>query len=87
MKKIEIKKAIVSVHNKAKLEILIKYFLEFNIQVFSTGGTYRFMKKISKKLDLFELSSLTKFDEILGGRVKTLHPNIFGIPYKRCLGP
>lgn len=78
MKKIEIKKAIVSVHNKAKLEILIKYFLEFNIQVFSTGGTYRFMNEISKKLDLFELSSLTKFDEILGGRVKTLHPNIFG---------
>ena len=78
MKKIEIKKAIVSVHNKEKLESLVEYFIDFNIQVFSTGGTYKFLKKKSKMLKLFKLSELTKFNEILEGRVKTLHPNIFG---------
>ena len=78
MKKIEIKKAIVSVHNKEKLESLVEYFIDFNIRVFSTGGTYKFLKKKSKMLKLFKLSELTKFNEILEGRVKTLHPNIFG---------
>ena len=73
---LKIKRAIISVFDKTSLKYLVPYFEKYNIEVFSTGGTFNSLKKISKKLKLFEISNYTKFPEILDGRVKTLHPNI-----------
>ena len=74
MKTIQIKRAIVSVFDKTYLDSLADYFVKNNIEVLSTGGTAKFLKKFSKKIKLVEISKFTKFDEILGGRVKSLHP-------------
>ena len=73
---LKIKRAIISVFDKTSLKYLVPYFEEFNIEVFSTGGTFNSLKRMSKKLKLFEISNFTKSPEILDGRVKTLHPNI-----------
>lgn len=71
-----IKKAIVSVFDKSYLNLLAEYFLNFNINVFSTGGTSKFLKSFSSKIKVIDISDFTKFNEILGGRVKSLHPII-----------
>ena len=74
MNKLKIRRALVSVYDKTNIELLIPYFEKYDIKVFSTGGTYKFLKKTSPRLNLFEISNLTDFPEILDGRVKTLHP-------------
>ena len=76
MNKIKIKTAIVSVSDKTKLKKLADYFFENNIKVISSGGTFQNLKKLNQKLNLIEVSSYTNFNEILDGRVKTLHPFI-----------
>ena len=76
MTKIEIKRAIVSVHDKSCLSLLADYFIKYKIEVLSTGGTARFLKNYSAKLKIIEISEFTNFNEILGGRVKSLHPFI-----------
>ena len=76
MSKINIKKAIVSVSDKNLLNKIGKYFLKYNIVVLSTGGTYKFFKENFPNLKIKEISSFTNFNEILDGRVKTLHPLI-----------
>jgi len=77
MKKLKIERAIVSVSDKRKLDVLSDYFTKNKIKVYSTGGTYQYLKKISQDLEIQEISDFTKFNEILDGRVKTLHPFIF----------
>lgn len=74
MKNVNIKKALVSVYNKECLDILAEYFLKNNIEVFTTGGTYKYFKKFNPKIKITEISELTNFKEILDGRVKSLHP-------------
>ena len=76
MKKIKIKTALVSVSDKEKLEELADYFFINNVHVISSGGTFEHLKKSNYKLRLTEVSSYTNFQEILNGRVKTLHPLI-----------
>ena len=76
MKNLKIKKAIVSLYEKKDLDFLVPYFKKFNIEVFSTGGTYEYIKKLDIDIKLTEISKLTNFPEILDGRVKTLHPKI-----------
>ena len=76
MKKIRIKTALVSVSDKTNLIKLASYFLDNNILVISSGGTFKYLKKLNPKLKLIEVSDYTKFNEILDGRVKTLHPII-----------
>ena len=76
MTKIEIKRAIVSVHDKSCLSLLADYFIKYKIEVLSTGGTARFLKNYSAKLKIIEISEFTNFSEILDGRVKSLHPKI-----------
>ena len=76
MKKIKIKTALVSVSDKEKLEELADYFFKNNVHVISSGGTFKHLKKSNYKLRLTEVSSYTNFQEILNGRVKTLHPLI-----------
>ena len=56
MTKIEIKRAIVSVHDKSFLSLLADYFIKFKIEVLSTGGTARFLKNYSAKLKIIEIS-------------------------------
>ena len=76
MTKIKIKRAIVSVYDKNYLDILADYFVENNVEVLSTGGTSKFLKNLNNKIKIVDISEFTKSDEILDGRVKTLHPMI-----------
>ena len=73
--KIKIKNAIVSLSDKSKINFLTKIFKRHNINVISSGGTYK--KIIKKYKKCTEVSRFTGFKEMLDGRVKTLHPKIF----------
>ncbi len=74
---IKIKSAIISVYHKDnKIEAIIRKLSSLNVALYSTGGTYDFIKKLGIKATSVE--SLTSYPSILGGRVKTLHPIIFG---------
>ena len=78
----KIKKAIISVSDKKKLNVLLKVLKKNKIKLLSSGGTYREIKKLGFKCH--EISNYTNFNEILDGRVKTLHPKIYaGILNKR----
>jgi len=69
-----IKRAIISVSNKSNLRILLPILKKFNIEIISSGGTFREIKRL--KYNCIEVSNYTGFSEILDGRVKTLHPKI-----------
>ena len=71
---LKVKNALVSVSNKENLASLLKTLKKFNINIISSGGTYKSIKKLGYKCT--ELSKYTGFKEMLGGRVKTLHPKI-----------
>jgi phosphoribosylaminoimidazolecarboxamide formyltransferase/IMP cyclohydrolase len=78
----KIKKALISVSNKDKLAPLLKTLSKYKIELISSGGTYKKIKKLKHKC--IEVSKYTNFPEILNGRVKTLHPKIHaGILSKR----
>ena len=68
--------ALVSVYDKRNLLDICKIFHKFNIEIISTGGTAKKIKEIG--FDCLSVSNLTKFEEILDGKVKTLHPKIHG---------
>lgn len=70
------KYAIVSVYDKSGLEKLVKELISHGYRVISTSGTRKYL--LEKGIEVTEVSSLTGFAEILEGRVKTLHPLIFG---------
>ncbi len=72
----QIKSALVSVYYKDKLEPVIKKLQQLGVTIYSTGGTQSFIEE--KGVPVVAVESLTDFPEILGGRVKTLHPKIFG---------
>ncbi len=67
--------ALISVHDKTNLEPFARALTELGIEILSTGGTLEFLK--SKGIAATSVSDYTEQDEILGGRVKTLHPKIF----------
>ena len=69
------KYALISVYNKSNLNIICKYFEKFDINIISTGATASYIKQNGYKCQSIE--EIIKFKEILGGRVKTLHPYIF----------
>ena len=78
----KIKKALISVSDKKELKNLLKILTKYKIKVISSGGTYKEIKKLNFKC--LEVSEYTGSPEILGGRVKTLHPKIHaGILSKR----
>ena len=78
----KIKKALISVSDKKDLSNLLKVLIKHKIDLISSGGTYKEIKKL--KFKCLEVSEYTGFPEILGGRVKTLHPKIHaGILSKR----
>ena len=72
----KIKSALISVYYKDHLEPVIEKLHELGVKIFSTGGTLSFIQKLNVPVTAVE--DLTAFPEILGGRVKTLHPKIFG---------
>ena len=78
----KIKKALISVSDKSNLIDLLKTLAKYKIKLISSGGTYKKIKKL--KFECLEISKYTGSPEILGGRVKTLHPKIHaGILSKR----
>ena len=78
----KIKKALISVSDKKNLRHLLKVLTKYKIELISSGGTYNEIKKL--KFKCLEVSEYTGTPEILGGRVKTLHPKIHaGILSKR----
>ncbi len=76
MSKKKISSALISVFNKDGLEQIVKKLHQLNIKIISTGGTYDYIKNLN--IPVTPVDSITQFPEILGGRVKTLHPKIFG---------
>ena len=78
----KIKKALISVSDKKNLKFLLRTLSKYKIKFISSGGTYKEIKKL--KFKCVEVSKFTGSPEILGGRVKTLHPKIYaGILNKR----
>ena len=78
----KIKSALISVSDKSNLKNLLKILRKNKIKLISSGGTFKKIKKLN--FECLEVSDFTGFDEILGGRVKTLHPKIHaGILNKR----
>ena len=73
---IQAKAALVSVFSKEGLEPLIKKFHELGITLYSTGGTEKFIRDLD--IPVVPVEDITSYPSILGGRVKTLHPKIFG---------
>ena len=72
----KIKSALISVYHKDRLDEIITLLDENGINIYSTGGTYNFIKNLGVEANTVE--SLTSYPSILGGRVKTLHPKVFG---------
>lgn len=73
---IKIQTALISVYHKDKLEPIIKKLIELGIRLISTGGTKSFIEELGYEVSAVE--DLTSYPSILGGRVKTLHPKVFG---------
>lgn len=71
-----IKSALISVYYKDNLEPIIKKLNHLGVKLYSTGGTLSFIEKL--KIPVTAVDSVTSYPEIFGGRVKTLHPAIFG---------
>ena len=78
----KIKKALISVSDKDNLKPLLNILKKNKIKIISSGGTFKEISRL--KFECTEISSYTESDEILNGRVKTLHPKIYaGILSKR----
>ena len=71
-----IRRAILSVSDKAGIARLARFLHEHNVEIIATGGTLSLLR--SKRIPAVSILSLTGYPEILGGRVKTLHPQIHG---------
>ena len=69
------KRAYISVSNKENIEVLAKNLVNNNYEIVSTGGTYKYLK--DKGFSPVESSTITGFEELLEGKVKSLHPKIF----------
>ncbi len=71
-----IKRALISVSDKTGIEEVAKKLSKKGIEIISTGGTAKVLKKAG--LEVTDVSKVTGFPEIMGGRVKTLHPKVHG---------
>lgn len=72
----KINSALISVFNKEGLEPVVQQLAALNVTIYSTGGTQKFIEDLG--IDCVGVETVTGFPSILGGRVKTLHPLIFG---------
>ncbi len=71
-----IQSALISVFHKDGLEPIVKKLNDLGVVLYSTGGTEKFIKDLG--IDVIAVETITDYPSILGGRVKTLHPKIFG---------
>jgi phosphoribosylaminoimidazolecarboxamide formyltransferase / IMP cyclohydrolase len=67
---------LISVFYKEGLDEIVKTLSGLDVKIYSTGGTYSFIKDIG--IDAEKVEDITGYPSILGGRVKTLHPSVFG---------
>ncbi|MCX8021417.1 MAG: hypothetical protein N2745_01420 [Syntrophorhabdaceae bacterium] len=72
----KIRRAIISVSNKAGLSEFAPFLKSYGVEIISTGGTKRYLDEIG--VNPMEISAYTGFPEIMDGRVKTLHPKVHG---------
>ncbi|MCR4812751.1 MAG: bifunctional phosphoribosylaminoimidazolecarboxamide formyltransferase/IMP cyclohydrolase [Bacteroidales bacterium] len=72
----KIKSALISVYYKDGLEDIVRELHKNDVTIYSTGGTYKFIHNLG--IEPIAVESLTGYPSILGGRVKTLHPKVFG---------
>jgi len=72
----KVKSALISVFHKDGLEPIVKKLDELGVRIYSTGGTEKFIKELD--IEVIPVEDLTSYPSILGGRVKTLHPKVFG---------
>ena len=78
----KIRRALISVSDKSQLIKILPVLKKFKIEILSSGGTCKYIRK--NKFKCIEISDFTDSKEILDGRVKTLHPKIHsGILFKR----
>ena len=73
---IKIKRALISVSDKTGVSDFARALAALGVEICSTGGTAATLRQ--EKIDVVDVSSITGFPEIMGGRVKTLHPRIHG---------
>jgi phosphoribosylaminoimidazolecarboxamide formyltransferase / IMP cyclohydrolase len=73
---LQIKSALISVFDKNGLEPIAKKLNSLGVKIYSTGGTENFLKKLN--IPVIKVEDITNYPSILGGRVKTLHPKVFG---------
>ncbi len=73
---VKIKNALISVYYKDNLEPLIRQLNADGVTFYSTGGTEKFIRDLG--IDVIAVEDMTGYPSILGGRVKTLHPKVFG---------
>jgi len=71
-----IRAALLSVYHKDRLAPLVQVLRQHGVTLYSTGGTQQFLE--SEGADVTAVEDLTGFPEVFGGRVKTLHPKVFG---------
>jgi phosphoribosylaminoimidazolecarboxamide formyltransferase/IMP cyclohydrolase len=72
----KISSALISVFYKEGLEPIVKLLHQLGVKIYSTGGTQLFIEKLN--IPVTPVEDLTTYPSILGGRVKTLHPMVFG---------
>ncbi|MDB5158876.1 MAG: purH [Mucilaginibacter sp.] len=73
---VAIKNALISVYYKDNLEPIIQELSRLGVNIYSTGGTETFIRSLG--VEVIAVEDLTSYPSILGGRVKTLHPKVFG---------
>ncbi len=71
-----IKSALISVFSKDGLEPIVRQLDSLGVKIYSTGGTEKFIKDLG--INVIPVEDVTSYPSILGGRVKTLHPKVFG---------
>jgi phosphoribosylaminoimidazolecarboxamide formyltransferase/IMP cyclohydrolase len=70
------KGALISVFHKDGLEPIIEQLSQLGVKIYSTGGTEQFIKELG--YDVIAVENITNYPSVFGGRVKTLHPKVFG---------
>ncbi|NLP20881.1 MAG: bifunctional phosphoribosylaminoimidazolecarboxamide formyltransferase/IMP cyclohydrolase, partial [Bacteroidales bacterium] len=72
----KINSALISVYHKDGLEIIVRTLEKHNVKIYSTGGTWEFINNLG--IDAIKVEDITGYPSIFDGRVKTLHPKVFG---------
>jgi len=72
----KIESALISVYHKDGLEVIVKTLEKYGVKIYSTGGTHDFINSLG--IEAVKIEDLTGYPSILDGRVKTLHPKVFG---------